>query len=171
MTENKKFWTEIQASSKKDDWETPQFLFDALHNKYNFTLDACASHENAKLPNYYTKKEDALIQKWGGRTFCNPPYNRSVGKWAKKAYEESQQPYNELVCLLIPARVDTSYWHEYIFGKAEITFLRGRLKFEIQGVSGDPATFPSAIVVYGTEKKDITFKEQSEWKRILLESN
>ena len=31
--------------------------------------------------------------------------------------------------MLIPARTDTKAFHEYIYGKAEIRFLKGRLHF------------------------------------------
>lgn len=33
------------------------------------------------------------------------------------------------IVLLIPARTDTAYFHDYIYGKAEIRFVRGRLRF------------------------------------------
>lgn len=79
--------------------------------------------------------------------FINPPYGREIGKWVKKAYEESK---NGATCvMLIPARTDTSYWHDYIFGKAEVRFQRGRIKFERpDGTKGDSAPFPVAIVVF-----------------------
>lgn len=59
--------------------------------------------------------------------FCNPPYGREIGKWVQKAYEEAQG--GTPIVLLIPARTDTSYFHDYIYGKAEIRFIRGRLRF------------------------------------------
>lgn len=150
-----KYWTETQASSKKDDWETPQELFDELNKKHNFTLDAAATDKNAKLPNYYTIEDDALTQKWEGRVFVNPPYGREIKHWVKKAYEESLKQHNEKVVMLIPSRTDTIYWHDYIFGKAkEIDFLRGRLKFEVDGVASQPAPFPSAIITYEIEREE-----------------
>lgn len=85
--------------------------------------------------------------------FVNPPYGREIKHWVKKAYEESLQPYNECVVMVIPSRTDTTYWHDYIFGKAtDIDFIRGRLKFEVQGEPKQPAPFPSAIIVYGNDK-------------------
>ena len=139
-------------TSDKNYWETPQDFFDELHEKYEFTLDAAATDENAKLPNYYTVEDDALKQKWEGRVFVNPPYGREIKHWVKKAYEESLEPYNECVVMLIPSRTDTIYWHEYIFGKAkDIDFLKGRLKFEIDGEPRDAAPFPSALITYSKE--------------------
>ena len=139
-------------TSDRNYWETPQDFFNELHEKYNFTLDAAASDENTKLPNYYTVEDDALKQKWEGRVFVNPPYGREIKRWVKKAYEESLEPYNECVVMLIPARTDTIYWHEYIFGKAkDVDFLKGRLKFEINGKAKDAAPFPSALITYSKE--------------------
>lgn len=53
-------------TSDKDDWETPQALFDELNAKYHFELDAAASDNNHKLDRYYTSQDNALLQKWGG---------------------------------------------------------------------------------------------------------
>lgn len=81
----------------------------------------------------------------GGRVFCNPPYGREIGRWVRKCWEESRKP-NTLVVMLIPARTDTSYFHDYIYGKArEIRFIRGRLHFN---ESPQGAPFPSMVVVF-----------------------
>ena len=75
----------------------------------------------------------------------NPPYGRDIGKWVKKAYEESLK--GAVVVCLIPARTDTKYYHDYIFPYAkDIEFVKGRLKFEVNGKAKDPAPFPSAII-------------------------
>ena len=58
------------------------------------------------------------------------------------------------VVLLIPARTDTTYFHDYIYGKAEIRFIRGRLRFtDEEGNAYAPAPFPSMVVVYNGEKE------------------
>jgi len=80
--------------------------------------------------------------------FCNPPYGREIRKWVKKAYEESQKE-NTIVVMLIPSRTDTNYFHNFILGKAEIRFCRGRLHFtDENGTAQDRAPFPSMVVVY-----------------------
>ena len=56
----------VHFMSEKNNWETPQELFDALHAEFGFTLDAAASDENHKLPRYYTVETDGLSQDWGG---------------------------------------------------------------------------------------------------------
>lgn len=125
-----------------------------MNEEFQFTLDAASDKTNFKVENHYTKEDDALRQKWTGRVFCNPPYGRDLKNWVKKAYEESMEDHNELIVLLIPSRTDTSYWHDYIFNKAqEIRFLRGRVKFEVNGIATNPAPFPSAVVIYRKDCK------------------
>jgi site-specific DNA-methyltransferase (adenine-specific) len=54
-------------SSRSQEWTTPKELFDPLNEIFKFTLDACATRENAKCKRYFTKAEDGLKQKWIGR--------------------------------------------------------------------------------------------------------
>lgn len=127
-------------------WSTPQEFFNKLNEEFNFNLDPCSTHENAKCKKHFTIVEDGLKQDWEGQTvFCNPPYGRGIKDWIKKCYEESLKP-NTTVVMLIPARTDTIYFHKYIYKKAkEIRFLKGRLKF---GEAKNAAPFPSMVVVF-----------------------
>lgn len=132
-------------TSNTDEWATPQAVFDELNSEFHFTLDPCATPDNAKCPNYYTKDANGLLQNWGGQNvFCNPPYGTAIKHWVRKCYEESRKP-NTRVVMLIPARTDTAYFHDYIYHKAEIRFIRGRLRF---GDSKQSAPFPSMIVIF-----------------------
>ncbi len=83
----------------------------------------------------------------GYRVFCNPPYSE-ISQWVQKSYEESLKP-NTIVVMLIPARTDTKYFHDYIYHRSEIRFVRGRLKF---GGSKNSAPFPSMIVIFRAAK-------------------
>ena len=145
-------------SSKKMDYCTPQDFFNKLNDEFHFILDAAATDKSAKCKNYFTPKNDGLNQSWvvngGGAVFCNPPYGKNIGKWVKKAYEESQKGLT--IVLLIPVRTDTKYFHDFIYGKAQIRFVKGRLKFTdedgnpCRDKKGKPAAapFPSMIVIY-----------------------
>lgn len=137
--------TAVHFSSATDMWATPQKTFDELNREFNFVLDVCAVAENTKCLSYYSPVQDGLKQKWniGGTAWMNPPYGRSIGLWIKKAYEESKA--GATVVGLLPARTDTRYFHEYIYGKAEIRFIKGRLKF---GDAKNSAPFPSMIVIW-----------------------
>lgn len=97
---------------------------------------------------------EGIIQDEGkGAVFCNPPYGREIGKWVKKAYDEAQKGIT--IVLLIPARTDTKYFHNYIYGKARIRFICGRLKFtDENGQVFAPAPFPSMVVIYNGLKNE-----------------
>lgn len=144
----------VLFSSKRMDWETPQELFNELDREFHFTLDPCATAKTAKCSRYYTKEKDGLKQSWGGQTvFCNPPYGRELPKWIEKCYKESS---NATVVMLIPARTDTKAFHKYIYNKAEIRFIKGRVKFLIDGEQGDAAPFPSMIVIFNRRDNEKT---------------
>lgn len=142
-------------SSKKMDYCTPRDFFAELDREFHFTLDAAATEASAKCPAYYTPETDGLNSPWniaGGAVFCNPPYGRETGKWVRKAWEEAKS--GTTIVLLIPARTDTSYFHEYIYGHAEIRWVRGRLRFEDEdGTVYQPAPFPSMVVVYNGKEQ------------------
>ena len=131
-------------SSNSDEWATPQHIFDSLDAEFNFNLDPCATESNHKCDTFYTAKTDGLKQNWGGqRVFCNPPYS-NISLWVEKAFRETRND-NTLVVLLIPARTDTRYFHDFIYQRAEIRFIKGRLKFND---SKNSAPFPSMVVIF-----------------------
>ncbi len=129
-------------SSATDLWPTPQSFFDKLNAEFNFFTDVCASDDNAKCINYYTKETDGLAQKWAGSCWMNPPYGKTIGEWVKKAYESSLT--GATVVCLVPARTDTKWFHDYAI-KGEIRFIKGRLKF---GKGDSNAPFPSLLVIF-----------------------
>lgn len=131
-------------SSNTSEWATPVAFFKALDAEFHFTLDPCATAHNAKCARFFTAKDDGLSQDWGGqRVFCNPPYGREIGQWVRKCYEERERC--EVIVMLLPARTDTKWFHDYIYGKAEIRFIKGRLHFN-DAKQGAP--FPSMVVIY-----------------------
>jgi site-specific DNA-methyltransferase (adenine-specific) len=135
----------VHFSSASDNWSTPQDFFDELNAEFNFTLDVCADSVNAKCQRYFTKDMDGLTQDWTGVVWCNPPYGRTIAKWIEKGYKSSL--LGNTVVMLIPARTDTAYWHDFVM-KGEVRFIRGRLKF---GGHKNSAPFPSAVVVFWRE--------------------
>lgn len=138
-------------SSENMCWCTPLEFFNELDREFCFGLDPAATDKSAKCAKYYTPADDGLSKDWGGhRVFCNPPYGRAIRDWVRKGHEESRKP-GTVVVMLIPARTDTTYFHDFVLhGKAdEVRFLRGRLKFtDEDGNEKDAAPFPSAVVVW-----------------------
>jgi phage N-6-adenine-methyltransferase len=137
--------TEVMFSSKTDQWATPQAFFDKYNEEFDFVVDVCADESNTKCNTYFSEEDDGLSKDWHKykRCWMNPPYGREIGKWVKKAYEESKM--GGLVVCLLPSRTDTKWFHDYIYNKAEIRFLKGRLKF---GDSKNSAPFPSMVVIF-----------------------
>ena len=105
--------------SKNDKWGTPKEVYDNLNTEFSFNFDPCP----------ITWKEgdaDGLTTEWGTSTFCNPPYS-ATAKWIEKAHNESKK--GKVVVMLINAITDTKAFHKYIYNKAEVRFIEGRLKF------------------------------------------
>ena len=133
---------DVHFSSKTDMQSTPEEFYRAVDKIHGFTLDVCATKENAKCLNYFSKEDDGLKQDWTGSCWMNPPYGRCIKLWMQKAYESSLRGA-KVVCL-VPSRTDTAWWHDYAM-KGEIEFIRGRLKF---GGAKYNAPFPSALIVF-----------------------
>lgn len=146
----------VHFSSEKTDWSTPQDFFDELNKMYHFSLDPCATKENAKCEKFFTVHDDGLSQSWRNHNvFMNPPYGREIGQWMEKAFEEWSNGDCTIVAL-VPARTDTRWFHDYVYEPMkranpfvaktiEIKFIKGRLKF---GGAKHAAPFPSMLVIY-----------------------
>lgn len=136
--------TDVMFSSKTDLWATPQELFDKYDAIYHFETDVCALPKNAKCKRFFTPEMDGLKQEWTGVCWCNPPYGRQIGKWVEKAVKSFAT-----VVMLLPARTDTKWFHDWCLPYGKIEFLRGRLKF---GGCDNSAPFPSMIVVFEVQE-------------------
>ena len=135
-------------TSNSEEWATPQEFFDRLNEEFHFTLDPCSTDENAKCEKHYTKEQDGLKQDWTGEVvFCNPPYGKDIWKWCRKCYEHSLN--GGTAVMLVHSRTDTGWFHDFVYHKAEIRFIRGRLHFNN---SKWVAPFPSMIAIYRPEK-------------------
>lgn len=135
----------VHYSSAKGDWETPWDIFNPIDANYHFTLDVCASQNNAKCERYFTKETNGLEQSWANEVcWMNPPYGRQIVPWVKKASEEVQR--GAIIVALLPARTDTKWFHDYVLPFAKVQFLKGRIIF-VGASHGAP--FPSILAFYG----------------------
>ena len=135
-------------SSDRMDWGTPVELFEQLDAIFGFTLDVCASRENAKAPIYITEKQDGLATSWVDIfqpvvAWMNPPYGRALPAWIEKAHQEAQE--GATVVALVPSRTDTR-WFQTMWKAEALIFIQGRITF--QGATAG-APFPSVIAVFG----------------------
>lgn len=111
-------------------------------------MDVCASPHNAKCAWYFTVEDDGLAVDWGTNIcWLNPPYD-NVERWMQKAWLASLAGAT-VVCLTY-ARTDTEWFHSWVYGKAELRFLKGRVRF-VGAPSSAPA--PSMIAVFRPPKE------------------
>jgi site-specific DNA-methyltransferase (adenine-specific) len=151
-----------QEQVGSDYYETPPEIFGPLNVEFKFTIDVCASHWTAKVPRYYTSSDDGLTQSWAGETvWCNPPYS-NVGKWVRKAWQESQKP-GTTIAMILWARTDSSWCESYVFederewisadqrrthNAAEVRCPRGRVSFLLKGERQGSPMLPAMVVVF-----------------------
>ena len=110
------------------EWQTPPEVFDPLNEEFRFTLDPCATPENAKCSRYFTEDEDGIEQDWGTeRVFMNPPYGKEIYAWTRKARDAASR--GALVVGLLPASTDLAWWHDDVVSAgAEVRYIRGRVR-------------------------------------------
>ena len=134
----------VLFTRKSDEWSNPDYVFDSLDKEFHFTLDPCATEEIHKCIRYFTIEKNGLEKDWGGEVvFCNPPYSQ-IKKWVEKGYREGIKD-NTIVVMLIPARTDTRWFHNFILHRSEVRFIAGRIKF---GEAKYNAPFPCMVVIW-----------------------
>jgi len=134
--------------SKSIEYSTPKTIVNPLIDEFEITTDVCASSLNHKLPNYWTKEDNSLEKEWLGNCWMNPPFDRNLSKWVKKAYSESLINGGTKVCL-IPVRSNTKWWAETVTN-GEIRFINGEVNFndEERGL-----WMGMCIVIFGEKAK------------------
>jgi site-specific DNA-methyltransferase (adenine-specific) len=142
--------------AKTVEHETPQWLFDMLNKEFHFTLDPCASAENAKCELYYTKEQDGLKQSWKDHNvFMNPPFGRELKRWVQAAYNrEGGFDEPNVIVGLLPVYTSSKWFHDFVLPVAEIRFVEGRLYFRSKGGGGN-APFSSMVVIWGGKKRGL----------------
>lgn len=125
-----------------DDWATPQDYFDKVSARLGpFDLDPCCRPETAKAPSFLTLDDDGLAFDWFGKVWVNPPYSKPK-VWCEKAAKELAAGHVERIVMLLPAAVDTHWFHDWVLPFARVEFIRGRLRFI--GWEGTPIESPKS---------------------------
>ncbi len=131
---------------ERDEWETPQWLFDILHKQYEFNFDCCASSNNSKCDNWseqdFLDYDDAFIDEvhW-----MNPPFSKAL-----EMFRHFFKVVNKGVAIYRCDNMETKIWQEIILPNSEWVFIpRGRISYE--GMDGPGSRFPSALVGVGVE--------------------
>ena len=125
---------DLMFSKKTDDWSTPKEFYQELNKEFSFDFDPCPLRSLT----------DGLNIDWNGNVFINPPYS-NIRAFLEKGLSELSKGNVKQLVYLVPARTDTRWFHDLVYNKAEIRFIKGRLKF---GDSKNSAPFPSMLVIY-----------------------
>ena len=146
-------------------WETPNEIFDYFNSVYHFDFDLAADEKNHKCPNYFSESNNPLDKEWIGICWLNPPWGDrkyKLKEWIKKSFLESQKE-NCMVAILIPARTNTSWWHDYCMKAETIYFIKGRPRF-IERKEGFPQPCkhglpqPLAVIIFKRTDKEPKLK-------------
>lgn len=141
----------LSIIKEQDNYDTPPKLFNKACKIYKIrpVLDVCASSSSNLCYDFFTEVNDSLLPyfKWDVDFFMNPPYSK-VEKFMKKAWYEYKK-YNVDALILIFAKTDTKWWHSFVEGKAEVHFIKGRIKFYKNGFeTKNSAPYPSCWIIY-----------------------
>ncbi len=134
------------------EWYTPLKIKQAVYKTLiKIDLDPCSNQgsPNIEASHYYTKKEAGLTKKWWGIVYLNPPYGPGTKKWVSKMIESYHQGYVSEAIILLPARIETNYWHDLSLHVSMWCAIRHRLKFSSNSTSKTKNTgsFGSAILL------------------------
>lgn len=93
---------------------TPSWFFQLLQKeviKSKFTLDAFANKKNALCKRFIDEKTNALVVKWSGKPFYNPPF-KLMGLAIEKAFNESKER-NIITCGVGPTGCSQKWFHNF----------------------------------------------------------
>ena len=122
----------------KQDYSTPDDFIQAVKTRLGideFAWDFAADAENSKAGDHYWGESINSImvptEFWvadcgAGWGWLNPPFS-NIKYWAEHCWEASK--LGARIAFLVPASVGSNWFRDFVFGKAEILFLNGRLAF------------------------------------------
>ena len=132
-----RFNKKIMGLRDSDNYRTPKDFYKRLNAEFHFDFDPCP----------YKADFDGLVVPWRGSVFVNPPYS-SIEPFVTKGIQELACGNAHTIVYLLPCRTDVRYFHNLIYGKAELRFIKGRLNFND---AKTPSPFPVYLAIF---KKD-----------------
>lgn len=128
---------------KKDEWETPQWLFDIINKQYKFQMDCCANKKNTKCFIWSENFEGVVMRNY--ISWMNPPFSKS-----KLMFEQFFKIIEKGIAIYRSDNLDTQLWQDIILKNADwVFFFRGRINYE--GMEGKGSRFPSALIGVGLD--------------------
>ncbi len=144
----------------KDEWQTPDELYNWLDSIYHFKYDLCANKDNIKVG----VVEDLFKRdKIDNNAFMNPPYS-NIGPFIKKAWELSSSD-NTVVCL-VPSSIKTCKYMDFLDVRggsgiirrwdADVTWhdFARRTKFTHPTLKASSPTFGCSLLILNRGRKE-----------------
>lgn len=144
-------------------------FFKVANREFSFVADLAANETNHKCAVWFgktmaTEEGPAATETQGGSLdvawhrlagwlWLNPPY-KDITPWVIKCQEEAA--LGAKIAMLVPASVDTDWFEDHVWGRAEIRFLKGRLVFDYIHAKGpnigkqntDPYPKPLMLIIF-----------------------
>ncbi len=135
---------------KDDEYGTPNDMYwkGCKDYKINPKIDVCASKELHAISNNYLTIEDNFLEtEVTEDAFMNPPYS-DIYRCMERAYQQYLK-YNRNWLILTFNKTDTRFWHNFVEDKAELHFIKGRIKFFKNGFkTTNSAPYGSVWIIY-----------------------
>jgi len=128
---------------ERDNWQTPQALFNELNNQYKFDRDCCAIRKNAKCLKYYSDFLEIGMSDIHLRGWMNPPFSKAL-----EMFKHFFKVVPMGVAIYRCDNLETAIWQDIILPNCDwILIPKGRISYE--GKTGKGSRFPSALIGFG----------------------
>ncbi len=128
----------------RDEWQTPQWLFDKLNTQYNFKVDCCANVSNAKCKIYPMNFLDIrIVTKY--HCWMNPPFSK-----AQEMFKGFFKRIREGVAIYRCDNMETKIWQDIILKNASWVFIPNK-RIAYEGMEGKGSRFPSALIGFNVD--------------------
>ena len=149
----------IYAGPRSDEWETPAWIFNPLHDQYRFAVDLAATKHNTKTYKWLDSFLTAPF--WDGVGWCNPPFSLASEFFAEIA-TQSNLHSAQCVAIYKSANMETKSWRHIFSSCSWIAHPHKRVNYLVDGVEGKGAQFASAVIGWNVPPPRVP------WKHTLL---
>ena len=155
------YWGQGDKDDRDSRFTPPDFMESIYASFGKIDLDPCAhpsSPVTASQKYIFANGDDGLRDAWSGEfVYVNPPFSDQLN-WLRRAHEQWRLGNVATIACLVPARTDSTGFHETLRADADIYFLQGRLRFlDLRG-NAQPTPFSLMVVIFGgTEEQKEKF--------------